>query len=90
MISIFEKIPRVMQKREPSTTGGTKAGYLRGLKESWLVTNCSCHHSKTDHRHKCEKSNNVSRRNFRRLYHYVRVDKYFLERKEDTVLKEEN
>ena len=34
MISIFEKIPKVMQKREPSTTGGTKAGYLRGLKES--------------------------------------------------------
>lgn len=90
MVGIFDKIPKIMQKTELPTTGGTKAGYLCGLKESWPVTNCSCHHSKTDHRRKCEKSNNVHRRNFSRVYHYVRVDKYFLEKIEDTLLKKEN
>lgn len=90
MVGIFDKIPTVMQKTELSTAGGIKAGYLRGLKESWPVTNCSCHHSKTDHRCKCEKSNNVNRINFSRVYHYVMVEKYFLEKIEDTLLNKEN
>ena len=34
MVGIFDKIPKVMQKTELPTTGGTKAGYLCGLKES--------------------------------------------------------